>query len=102
MRTQALKVIGGTLAALALTTAPPYPGATASADNPADVGAATCGWDPVANDAYYNHCNSNVHVVIRVERHSGLTGYDKCVPPGRTYLGSMSVIAYAHYIGKTC
>ncbi|MEU4330142.1 DUF6355 family natural product biosynthesis protein [Nonomuraea dietziae] len=102
MRTQILKAMGGTLAALALTTAPTYAGTVASADSAAGVRAAACGWDPDAFGAYYNHCNSNSNVVIRVERHLGLPGFDRCVKPGRTYLGSTSEIRYAWYKGVLC
>jgi hypothetical protein len=102
MRTQIFKAIGGTLAALALTTAPTYASAIASADSGAGVGAAACGWDPSAYDAYYNHCSSSSYIVIRVERHWGLPGFDRCVGPGRTYLGSTSEIRYAWYKGVLC
>lgn len=101
MRTQILKAIGGTLAALALTTAPAYASTIASADSATRVGVAACGWDPDATGAYYNHCGST-KVVIRVERHLGLPGFDRCVRPGRTYLGSLSEIRYAWYKGVLC
>ncbi|MEW9552323.1 DUF6355 family natural product biosynthesis protein [Nonomuraea sp. NPDC050783] len=100
--TRILKAIGGTLAALALTTAPAYAGTAASTGSPPEVGVAACGWDPDAFGAYYNHCNSSVWVWIRVERHLGLPGFDRCVPPGRTYLGSTSDVRYAWYKGSTC
>ncbi|UUS34331.1 DUF6355 family natural product biosynthesis protein [Streptomyces changanensis] len=67
-------------------------------------GALACGWDPDAASgrAYYNHCTSDGSWIwIRVERH-GASGFDKCVGPNRTYLGSTSVIRYAWYKGGTC
>lgn len=102
MRSQILKAIGGTLAALALTTVPAYAGTAGTAGGAAKVGIFACGWDPELEGAYYNHCDSDVHVIIRVERHHGLSGYDKCVGPGRTYLGRNSMIRYAWYKGVLC
>jgi len=102
MRTQILTAIGGISIALALTTTPAYAGSSPIAGSTADVGVAACGWDPDATGAYYNHCNSSVRIVIRVERHLGLPGFDRCVSPGRTYLGSTSEIAYAWYKGYLC
>ncbi|WP_228973017.1 DUF6355 family natural product biosynthesis protein [Streptomyces sp. DH12] len=78
--------------------------ATAPMAAAAPTGALACGWDPDAASgrAYYNHCTSSGSWIwIRVERH-GAGGYDKCVGPNRTYLGSTSVIKYAWYKGGTC
>ncbi|ORT58541.1 DUF6355 family natural product biosynthesis protein [Streptomyces sp. CB03238] len=76
--------------------------ATAGTATAAESGTLACGWDPdaAAGIAYYNHCANN-RVVIRVERHNA-SGYDQCVGPGRTYLGSTSVIKYAWYAGRLC
>ncbi|ALG06334.1 hypothetical protein AOZ06_04815 [Kibdelosporangium phytohabitans] len=70
----------------------------------ASAGTLACGWDPDAakNVAYYNHCASSGNVVIRVEQHHGNPGFDRCVGPRRTPLGSLSDIRYAWYKGKTC
>ncbi|GGM70076.1 hypothetical protein GCM10012275_45650 [Longimycelium tulufanense] len=65
-----------------------------------------CGWDPnpATNQAWYNHCTSDgSRVLIRVEVHAGRgSSYDKCVPPGQTYLGTLDVVRYAWYKGQTC
>ncbi|MGH3863033.1 DUF6355 family natural product biosynthesis protein [Actinokineospora sp.] len=63
-----------------------------------------CGWDPdgPSGRAYYNHCGGGSWVWIRVERHHGLSGYDECVGPGRTYLGDAGIIKFAWYKGETC
>ncbi|MFI7709198.1 DUF6355 family natural product biosynthesis protein [Nonomuraea sp. NPDC049480] len=99
MRTQILKAIGGTLTALALTTVPAYASTTATAGSTAEAGAFACGWDPQGAVARYNHCNSNVNVLIRVERTFDRPGYDQCVRPGITLLGYTYDIKYAWYKG---
>ncbi|MEW9554874.1 DUF6355 family natural product biosynthesis protein [Nonomuraea sp. NPDC050783] len=93
MRTKILTAIGGTLAALALTTAPASAGTT---DNTGQPGTLACGWDPRGAVAYYNHCTSGTDWVnIRVERTFDRDGYDQCVRPGVTLLGMLYDIKYA-------
>jgi hypothetical protein len=101
MRTKILKVIGGTLTALALTTAPVYAG-DGTSSSATGASAFVCGHDAEYPLAYYNHCNSNVNVLIRVERHWPLSDYDKCVAPGRTYLGLMDDVYWSWYKGVLC
>lgn len=87
------------------TTAVPAGVVLAAADTVADVQPLACGWDPdaPAGRAYYRHCTSDgSDIIIRVERHFGLSGYNLCVGPGRTPLGSLSVIKYAWYTGRLC
>ncbi|GAA3029577.1 DUF6355 family natural product biosynthesis protein [Actinokineospora globicatena] len=86
-----------TVAALALATVV-APAATAE-----PVGSLACGWDPDApkNQAWYNHCATSGSVVIRIEKH-GKPGTNRCIPPGRWYLGPLNIIKYAWYTGKTC
>lgn len=69
-----------------------------------ETSALACGWDPDAASgrAYYNHCDGGSWIWIRVERHHGMSGYDKCVGPGRTHLGDTGIIKYAWYKGGTC
>ncbi|MGW3347177.1 DUF6355 family natural product biosynthesis protein [Nonomuraea rubra] len=90
MRKKILMAFGGTLAALALTTAP------ASAGSTAQSGVLACGWDPQGAIARYNHCTSGSDwVKIRVERTFERDGYDQCVRPGVTLLGLTYDIYYA-------
>ncbi|MEW9550902.1 DUF6355 family natural product biosynthesis protein [Nonomuraea sp. NPDC050783] len=103
MRAQMLKAIGGTLAALALATAPAYAGTTAgaAAGSTARAGASACGYYEEGGESYYNHCGNSL-VVIRVERWLGMPGSDWCVAPGTTHLGHSYEIKYAWYTGRLC
>jgi hypothetical protein len=94
--------IGATLAA-GISLAGMAPAVAAPASPAATSGTLACGWDPrpVNDTAYYNHCASRGKVLIRVERHFGNPGFDRCVPPGLTFLGSLAAIRYAWYI-KPC
>jgi len=61
-----------------------------------------CGFYETGSDAYYNHCTSDgSHVVIKVEV-ALAPDYDRCVAPGRTWLGPASRIQGAYYVGRTC
>jgi hypothetical protein len=76
------------LGAVAVTAAP------AAAD--------PCGFYKTSADAYYNHCTSDgSRVVIKVEVPFA-SDYERCVAPGRTWLGSASKIQGASYVGRTC
>ncbi|MDF5751722.1 DUF6355 family natural product biosynthesis protein [Spongiactinospora sp. TRM90649] len=103
MRTQILKAIGGTLAALALATAPAYAGTTtgAATGNTTRTGILACGYYEEGGESYYNHCGTT-SVVIRVERWLGLPGSDWCVAPGTTWLGHSFEIKDAWYKGRLC
>ncbi|MEV5884814.1 DUF6355 family natural product biosynthesis protein [Streptomyces sp. NPDC052020] len=60
-----------------------------------------CGFYETGSDAFYNHCTSDgSRVVIKVE--VGGPNYERCVGPGRTWLGSASKIDGAFYAGRTC
>lgn len=64
--------------------------------------AAPCGFYKTSADAFYQHCTSDgSHVVIKVEV-AHASDYERCVAPGRTWLGSASKIQGAHYVGRTC
>ncbi|GGR94889.1 hypothetical protein GCM10010252_37020 [Streptomyces aureoverticillatus] len=64
--------------------------------------AAPCGFYETSSDAYYNHCTSDgSRVVIKVRVAWG-PDYERCVGPGRTWLGSDEKIQGAHYVGRTC
>lgn len=71
----------------------------------AQAGPATadpCGFYETSSDAYYNHCTSDgSHVVIQV-RVANALDYERCVGPGRTWLGSAAKIQGAHYLNRTC
>ncbi|PAZ10068.1 hypothetical protein CLM62_42180 [Streptomyces sp. SA15] len=61
-----------------------------------------CGFFETSADAYYNHCTSDgSRVVIKVEV-ALAPDYERCVAPGKTWLGSASKIQGAYYIGRTC
>ncbi|MEU6669086.1 DUF6355 family natural product biosynthesis protein [Streptomyces sp. NPDC046727] len=61
-----------------------------------------CGFYETGSDAFYNHCTSDgSNVVIKVEV-ALAPDYERCVGPGRTWLGSAARIQGAHYAGRTC
>ncbi|GGO45101.1 MULTISPECIES: DUF6355 family natural product biosynthesis protein [Streptomyces] len=60
-----------------------------------------CGFYETSADAFYNHCASDTRVVIHV-RVALAPDYERCVGPGKTWLGSASKIQGAHYVGRTC
>jgi hypothetical protein len=61
-----------------------------------------CGFYETGSDAYYNHCTSDgSHVVIKVEV-ARAPDYERCVGPGRSWLGSAAGIQGAYYVGRTC
>ncbi|MEU6593231.1 DUF6355 family natural product biosynthesis protein [Streptomyces sp. NPDC046881] len=61
-----------------------------------------CGFYETSSDAYYNHCTSDgSHVVIKVEV-AWAPDYERCVAPGRSWLGSADKIDGAYYTGRTC
>ncbi|WP_412566555.1 DUF6355 family natural product biosynthesis protein [Streptomyces chartreusis] len=64
-----------------------------------------CGWytDWTAT-AWYNHCGTG-KVVIYVDLLSvggSSEGYERCVGPGDTWLGSWPGVQGAWYVGRTC
>ncbi|MGV9455851.1 DUF6355 family natural product biosynthesis protein [Streptomyces sp. NPDC003635] len=66
------------------------------------VAADPCGFYETGSDAWYNHCTSDgSNVVIKVEV-AWQADYERCVGPGRSWLGSASKIQGAHYVGRTC
>ncbi|MEU9498967.1 DUF6355 family natural product biosynthesis protein [Streptomyces sp. NPDC048196] len=61
-----------------------------------------CGFYKTGSDAYYRHCTNNgSNVVIKVKV-AWAPDYERCVGPGRTWLGSASRIQGAYYVGRTC
>ncbi|MFI6033609.1 DUF6355 family natural product biosynthesis protein [Streptomyces sp. NPDC051315] len=83
-------------AALVLTSL----GAATVAAGPA--AADPCGYYETSADAFYNHCTSDgSRVVIKVEVAWG-PDYERCVGPGRSWLGSAEKIQGAYYVGRTC
>ncbi|MFI5554655.1 DUF6355 family natural product biosynthesis protein [Streptomyces sp. NPDC051738] len=61
-----------------------------------------CGFFETSADAFYNHCTSDgSRVVIKVEV-ALAPDYERCVAPGKTWLGSASKIQGAHYLNRTC
>ncbi|MEV6182418.1 DUF6355 family natural product biosynthesis protein [Streptomyces sp. NPDC052015] len=83
-------------AALVLTSL----GAVTAAAVPAT--ADPCGFYETGSDAFYNHCTSDgSRVVIRVEV-AWAPDYERCVAPGKTWLGSADKIQGAYYVGRTC
>ncbi|MFK8907060.1 DUF6355 family natural product biosynthesis protein [Streptomyces sp. YS-3] len=61
-----------------------------------------CGFYETSSDAFYNHCTSDgSNVVIKV-RVAMAPDYERCVGPGRSWLGPASKIQGAHYTGRTC
>ncbi|GAB7029244.1 hypothetical protein JCM4914_07050 [Streptomyces platensis subsp. malvinus] len=61
-----------------------------------------CGFYKTGSDAFYRHCTTDgSNVVIKVKV-AWAPDYERCVGPGRTWLGSASRIQGAHYVGRTC
>ncbi|MER6347672.1 DUF6355 family natural product biosynthesis protein [Streptomyces sp. NPDC001595] len=60
-----------------------------------------CGFYETGSDSYYNHCTGDgSRVVIEVEVWG--PNYERCVGPGRTWLGAADEIDGAFYTGRTC
>ncbi|MET9450464.1 DUF6355 family natural product biosynthesis protein [Streptomyces cinerochromogenes] len=94
----ARRLLTSTLGSLALAFG--LLGAGTATATPAAV--APCGFYETGSDAYYNHCTSDgSRVVIKVEV-AWAPDYERCVAPGRTWLGSADEIQGAHYAGRTC
>ncbi|MCQ9136384.1 hypothetical protein KMS84_37340 [Streptomyces sp. IBSBF 2807] len=75
-------------------------GAVTTAASPA--AADPCGFYETGSDAFYHHCTSDgSHVVVKVEV-ARAPDHERCVGPGRTWLGSASRIQGAHYTGRLC
>ncbi|KOG42565.1 DUF6355 family natural product biosynthesis protein [Streptomyces resistomycificus] len=61
-----------------------------------------CGFYETGSDAFYNHCTSDgSRVVIKVEV-AWQADYERCVAPGKSWLGAASKIEGAYYLGRTC
>ncbi|AJP00332.1 hypothetical protein TU94_01015 [Streptomyces cyaneogriseus subsp. noncyanogenus] len=68
---------------------------------PSGAAADPCGFYKTGSDAFYNHCTSDgSNVVIEVEVRG--PNYERCVGPGRSWLGSSGRINGAFYTGRTC
>ncbi|MFG2605008.1 DUF6355 family natural product biosynthesis protein [Streptomyces sp. NPDC048514] len=92
------RLLTGTLGSVALTLAFLAGGPATATPAAADP----CGFYETGSDAYYNHCTSDgSHVVIRVQV-ALAADYDRCVGPGRTWLGTAKKIQGAYYAGRTC
>ncbi|MFD0414579.1 DUF6355 family natural product biosynthesis protein [Streptomyces sp. NPDC127108] len=61
-----------------------------------------CGFYETSADAFYNHCTSDGSRVVIEVRVSMAPDYERCVGPGKTWLGSASKIQGAHYVNRTC
>ncbi|CAM5624570.1 MULTISPECIES: DUF6355 family natural product biosynthesis protein [Streptomyces] len=68
----------------------------------APAAADPCGFYETSSDAYYNHCTSDGSRVVIQVRVAYAADYERCVAPGRTWLGSAAKIQGAHYVGRTC
>jgi hypothetical protein len=91
MVTRVLGVTAFAFASLAAGTATAGP---AAAD--------PCGFYETGSDAYYNHCTSDGSRVVIQVRVALAPDYERCVAPGRTWLGAADKIQGAHYVGRTC
>ncbi|MFG2142175.1 DUF6355 family natural product biosynthesis protein [Streptomyces sp. NPDC048650] len=61
-----------------------------------------CGFYKTGSDAFYNHCTSDGSRVVIKVRVARQADYERCVGPGRSWLGSAGKIQGAHYVGRTC
>ncbi|MCP3798045.1 DUF6355 family natural product biosynthesis protein [Allokutzneria sp. A3M-2-11 16] len=82
------------MVALALTTLAPTASAASQAHSP-------CGYFEEGDGAWYNHCASagNIKIVVDYRTEDGKV---LCVGPGETFLGAVSRIQNAWYIGLRC
>lgn len=61
-----------------------------------------CGFYKTSSDAYYHHCtNDGSRVVIKVDVVHA-PDHERCVAPGKTWLGPAKKIRGARYAGRTC
>ncbi|AVV43959.1 DUF6355 family natural product biosynthesis protein [Streptomyces sp. ID05-04B] len=61
-----------------------------------------CGFYKTGSDAFYNHCTSDgSRVVVKVEV-ALAPDYERCVGPGKTWLGPAGKIQGASYVGRLC
>jgi hypothetical protein len=75
---------------------------TAVTTHASPAAADPCGFYETSADAFYNHCTSDgSRVVIQVEV-ALAPDYERCVAPGKTWLGSAAKIQGAYYVGRTC
>ncbi|MEU8135094.1 DUF6355 family natural product biosynthesis protein [Streptodolium elevatio] len=61
-----------------------------------------CGFYETSSDAYYNHCTSDGSRIVITVRVALAPDYERCVAPGRTWLGPADKIQGAHYTGRLC
>ncbi|MEI5101448.1 DUF6355 family natural product biosynthesis protein [Streptomyces sp. PmtG] len=61
-----------------------------------------CGFYETSSDAFYHHCTSDGSRVVIHVRVALAPDRERCVGPGKTWLGSASEIQGAHYTGRTC
>ncbi|MFB9908037.1 DUF6355 family natural product biosynthesis protein [Allokutzneria oryzae] len=84
--------------ALAVTTLAP----TASANSQATTAYSPCGYFEAGDGAWYNHCTSDgswIKILVDYRTEDGVV---RCVGPGETFLGAVSRIQNAWYIGLRC
>lgn len=87
-------VVLATMAAM-LSTAATVTTATASAE--------PCGYFTENSLAYYNHCDSSTHVVVRVIfAYPWVPPREACFGPGVHYLGAAGYVVNAVYVGRLC
>ncbi|MEU9110992.1 DUF6355 family natural product biosynthesis protein [Streptomyces sp. NPDC048483] len=92
---RARRLIPTALAAILMSATAGIVTATPAAADP-------CGFYETSRDAFYHHCTGDgSRVVIKVEV-ALAPDYERCVAPGKTWLGSASRIQGAHYVGRTC
>ncbi|MFD7303395.1 MULTISPECIES: DUF6355 family natural product biosynthesis protein [Streptomyces] len=88
------RALVGALSSIVLGLGLPVATASSAAADP-------CGFYETGSDAYYNHCTGDgSHVVIEVEVWG--PNHERCVVPGRTWLGAAGKIDGAFYTGRTC
>ncbi len=87
-----------TAAALMLATAGTATATAGAAPSHRDP----CGFYETGSDAYYNHCTSDGSRIVILVRVAWAPDYERCVAPGRTWLGSADKIQGAEYTGRLC
>lgn len=91
-----IKQAGVVLAATAATLS------TVAVVGATSASAAPCGYYREVGVAYYNHCATDTHVVVKVERKFPYKGYEDCFGPGIRKLGDSSMFVNAYYVGRLC
>ncbi|GAA4027917.1 hypothetical protein GCM10022247_61090 [Allokutzneria multivorans] len=72
-----------------------------AAASPQTTKAEDCGYHYDVLNSWYTHCASSGNVKIEVDKVLG-ADEERCVPPGKSWLGMRKDVKGAKYTGQTC